>query len=661
MKRRSLLILALGLCTVMTGCSSAKAFKDAVQSAESAVEKQKAVVTSEEVTVTADNADKEATDSAETPSDVAEAGDTSAAEKDGDTLAAAEEGATEKTENVAKALDTSASSEDASKQFEELISGQGSLSFSYYRKNVFKESDFLSYIDGILVKVPADREFTLAELKDEFNEIFNSEDGYYAEGEVSSVRYSYLDCGNDGIPEMSIQMTGPFIEPESDLTLIVKEIEGQLQVVYAYVTWSRSWTEINEYGFISGDGSNGASNHCWDTACVNADGQYLFGYYEEQEYDFDMFAHFKDHDDYDLSKLDGSIMTYSLRLNEYSEDSPAFQYYTYEVYDSESYEPKEVTDLYTDSAYKKVMDCFKEYNIVSMDEYEKIKSDKLTSIGATKEIMSGKNLTYKEITLKGGNSSASEKETEPLVKAPAGSIQREMADMEAQYQDYVNLDWGAMNQHEMNTATEEMFNKWDSELNSLWSRIVESVTPEEKEKLLADQRKWIKYKEEKIKEAGMEAEGGSMQPQLEYGIADALTRQRCYELAEILAKAKGEEFTIPAEVEKSFESDELTLDKVFEKFEGQWIFDIDRGAVIGVESSATCDYAPEGSTWTVWVTGGDTLSDLDVIDYTEDSITFHTKYGTFDAYHQLRFNAKGNVEMAYGTSLDSMDDVLTAH
>ena len=163
------------------------------------------------------------------------------------------------------------------------------------------------------------------------------------------------------------------------------------------------------------------------------------------------------------------------------------------------------------------------------------------------------------------------------------------------------------------------------------------------------------------KAAGAEAEGGSLQPQLENGTAMRYTRKRSYELAAILAGELGESFAVPEAVEQSLVDVDPTLDHVFEKFEGQWFFDIDRGAVIGVEISETQgDFAPELSTWTVWVTGGDILSDLDVIDYTDESITFYSnKYG-FDSYYMLRFNMEYNVQMAYGRSLDAMDDVTTA-
>jgi uncharacterized protein YecT (DUF1311 family) len=254
-----------------------------------------------------------------------------------------------------------------------------------------------------------------------------------------------------------------------------------------------------------------------------------------------------------------------------------------------------------------------------------------------------------------------DKETESSDSDTTASIQNEIAEIETKYQEYEDLDWASMPQQPANITTYEMYKLWDDELNSIWSRLVEEVTPEKKEELLADQREWIKKKEASVKAAGEEAEGGTLQPQLENGTACRYTRKRVYYLASELAAARGESFKTPVKVEESFADFDPSLDDVFSKFEGQWVFDVDRGACIGVEKSQESPYAPEGSTWTVWVTGGDIISDLDVIDYTDTTITFYRKNTNFDSYYILRFNLEGGVEMAYGNSLEAMDDVIVSY
>ncbi|WP_022761634.1 lysozyme inhibitor LprI family protein [Butyrivibrio sp. AD3002] len=445
--------------------------------------------------------------------------------------------------------------------YDAFLVGDSTLSFDYYMNNVFQDSEYRSYVDDIISYVPTDREYTLSELRNTLQGILNNDAYYFAGGDIETMEYAFIDCGADDVREMALKMVGPFVEPGSELTLVIKELEGKLQVIYAFASWSRSQTDIYEYGIISGGGSNGASNHGWDEAYINADGKYQFGYYEEQEMDFEMFANYKDHANFDLSDIEGSMTIYNLQLEEWSKDKKIEQYYSFEVYDNETYETMNIPNLYTDSKYKDVVDSFKDCKFVSMDELYKIEADKMESIGVTDKIKNGKMPTYSNINLymiddntSGENDNkkaeTDTKSSETIVDD--GTLQSELAKVEAKYQEYENLDWASMPQQPANVTTYEMYTLWDEELNSLWSRLIEKVTPEEKEELLNDQRAWIKRKEAAVKEAGNEALGGTLQPQLENGTACVYTRKRTYYLATVLAKALGEDFEIPSEVEKSY-------------------------------------------------------------------------------------------------------------
>lgn len=91
-----------------------------------------------------------------------------------------------------------------------------------------------------------------------------------------------------------------------------------------------------------------------------------------------------------------------------------------------------------------------------------------------------------------------------------------------------------MPQQEMNRVCEQVYILWDDELNSMWKRIKEKLDEEEMEQLTKEQREWIAYKEEKVKAAGAEFEGGSAQPMVEYDVAAQITRKRVYELTQYL-------------------------------------------------------------------------------------------------------------------------------
>ena len=79
---------------------------------------------------------------------------------------------------------------------------------------------------------------------------------------------------------------------------------------------------------------------------------------------------------------------------------------------------------------------------------------------------------------------------------------------------------------------------------------------------------------------------------------------------------------------------------------------------MGIERSETCAYGVEGSNWTVWVTGGDLISDLDVYGYTGNSILFKVTKDGYDAFYELSFNPANSIYFAFGTSLDAMDEVI---
>jgi len=205
------------------------------------------------------------------------------------------------------------------------------------------------------------------------------------------------------------------------------------------------------------------------------------------------------------------------------------------------------------------------------------------------------------------------------------SIQKEIAEVEAKSLEYENRDWDVP-QQTMNLLTGEWYALWDEELNLLWNRLTNEVDTGRKETLLEEQRAWIERKEANVKEVGEETMGGSIQPTMENTVAEEMTRARVYVLAGELAKVRGEEFVVSTEIQEQNNQADPSLEKVFEKYEGQHIFDLDRGSCVGVERTENCDYGLEGSKWTVWISGGDLFSDLDVMNYTSKSITFRVLY-----------------------------------
>lgn len=238
------------------------------------------------------------------------------------------------------------------------------------------------------------------------------------------------------------------------------------------------------------------------------------------------------------------------------------------------------------------------------------------------------------------------------------TIQAELAGVEEKSFEYENADWGSMGQQEMNRLTGQWYQLWDDELNSLWSRLSAELDTKRKEKVLEEQRAWIKRKEQNVRGAGAAAFGGSLQPQIENTTAEEMTRARAYILAGYLAEVRNESFIILPEIEESINLAEPNLDEVFEKFEGKWIFDETRGACVGIERTQACAYGVEESNWTVWITGGDIMSDLDLYGYAEDTIIFKLSHNDSDSFYELCFNLDNMLVLSYGTSLTEMDNLI---
>ncbi|MCR5719660.1 MAG: DUF1311 domain-containing protein [Lachnospiraceae bacterium] len=213
-------------------------------------------------------------------------------------------------------------------------------------------------------------------------------------------------------------------------------------------------------------------------------------------------------------------------------------------------------------------------------------------------------------------------------------------------------------QTQMNLTMGDCFELWDNELNIIWNKLTEVVSDKNKDNLITGQREWVKRKEATAKEAGEMALGGTLQPYLEDLDSMLMTKKRTYYLACCLAEALGDGYEVPSDVEEELEYVDPTLDKVFESFEGEHIFDEERGACVGIKKSDECDYGVENSSYTFWISGGDVLSDLDVSEYTCYSITFKTTHEGSDYYYKVYTNMENGVSVKCGENLENPESVI---
>lgn len=91
-----------------------------------------------------------------------------------------------------------------------------------------------------------------------------------------------------------------------------------------------------------------------------------------------------------------------------------------------------------------------------------------------------------------------------------------------------------LTQIELNQTSAELYKLWDDELNAIWARLKETLDEESMETLLAEQREWIAAKESAVEAEGAEYGMGTMRALVENDKAAELTKERVYELAELL-------------------------------------------------------------------------------------------------------------------------------
>lgn len=98
------------------------------------------------------------------------------------------------------------------------------------------------------------------------------------------------------------------------------------------------------------------------------------------------------------------------------------------------------------------------------------------------------------------------------------------------------VDSGALSQIELNRNARNLYENWDYVLNCQWAALKRLMEPDAMETLTAQQRAWIVQKEANVKAAGADVEGGTLYPAVTQSAAAEITRQRVYELQEILTR-----------------------------------------------------------------------------------------------------------------------------
>ena len=127
-----------------------------------------------------------------------------------------------------------------------------------------------------------DQSFTIKELADYICGVLTDEESE-TRSYITDMQYAYIDCGNDGIPEMALDYTvttyyGEYSDMPDTIHFVVANTADGLKAIYYGESYYRTYTEINSLGFIYSGGSYSAMGHYFDHSYIDANGELIFLY-----------------------------------------------------------------------------------------------------------------------------------------------------------------------------------------------------------------------------------------------------------------------------------------------------------------------------------------------------------------------------------------------
>lgn len=224
--------------------------------------------------------------------------------------------------------------------------------------------------------------------------------------DVKDTLYSYIDCGDDGIPELALMFTGGMLYgSEYTDQLIIKLIDGKLELCYSQNAGYRSYCGMNKYGYTWYGGSNSALSHGCEYSVVDASGELHYVYYVEQTYSMSgVYSANEDYDKYmeavDMGAEDDvEVDTYELldRDEDYYKGDYDFaerqQKYLYTFYkvDENGNEINDPSIYDKDSPYMKLWES-KNLPFYTKEEINEHLWERKASFGVTDKIENGEEI-----------------------------------------------------------------------------------------------------------------------------------------------------------------------------------------------------------------------------------------------------------------------------
>jgi len=171
----------------------------------------------------------------------------------------------------------SANATQCTKAYQAFLNGREDVCFDYFTEDGENNSP-VWYLEGLNESPAPGKSYTLSGFVEE---ICKATEEYYDERNVKprSIKYSFIDCGNDGIPELALLFEEVAGEYSGDnYIILIKLVDDKLQCIFQGTYSYRSYASINEYGIYCYGGSNGAASHVDQVSYIDGNGNYTFLY-----------------------------------------------------------------------------------------------------------------------------------------------------------------------------------------------------------------------------------------------------------------------------------------------------------------------------------------------------------------------------------------------
>lgn len=321
---------------------------------------------------------------------------------------AGENGSLETADAEAEVAEESVNPADYMKAYQSFLKNKQSMIFDSFGKDGELSAPRWVY-DEMYDYLKTGEEFSFSELTEALCR------GYAASFDLKRVvpariYYSYVDCGNDGIPELALMFEGVGNDSmNNDYILILKLIDDALVCTFQGQFGYRSYASLNEYGYYWYGGSNGASSHSVKYYYIDEQGKtnFLYGVNDE------MSA-------YSLY-IPGNEKYIEVAEDEGIADRVEIEQYYFEEYDdttgyvdyvkncdyvyyplSGNYnrlEGDRLKSVLMDGSYKRFWDSTGLNNMTEKEINEKI-DDVYTKAGVTQEILEGDEAEWIELSEK---------------------------------------------------------------------------------------------------------------------------------------------------------------------------------------------------------------------------------------------------------------------